>query len=69
MAEVWQGIEQTSDDRPLSHCDEDVPLSRHYATWSAAALETLLGSSALTPIGERFTLRLRERLHGVRAGT
>lgn len=67
MAEMWEGVERSDVDSV--DIARAATLSRRYAAWSAAALETLLSSGALTPLGERFVLRLAERVRHMRNST
>lgn len=70
MAEVWKGVEHCHDaQRPAAGTDvaRAATLNRRYTDWSADALDTLLSSGALTPLGERFAHRLAERVRRVRA--
>jgi uncharacterized protein len=70
MAEVWKGVEHCGTaERPApgTQAARAATLNRRYSDWSADALDALLLSGALTPGGERFALRLAERVRRVRA--
>ncbi|RKN19761.1 FxsB family radical SAM/SPASM domain protein [Micromonospora musae] len=63
VAEVWHARAAT--DRPDARPAREHAL--RYRDWTRDAVDALLGSGALTDLGERFVRRMRHALEGLRA--